>query len=722
MAKRKRYLKVYQRSKKKRRLLFIFKLSGSLFLLLVFGLLFMFVYYAKDLPRPERFLEKKIFQSTKVYDRTGEVLLYTIHGEEKREIISLDKISPFLKQAVIVTEDANFYQHRGIDFRAIMRSFLVNLRLKKPAQGGSTITQQLIRSSFLTLEKTAERKIKEITLSLELERKYSKDQILEWYLNQVPFGSNSYGAEAASQTFFQKPSQDLSLAEAATLAALIRAPSYLSPYEENKEELLGRKDYILNLMASSGFVTKEQSEEAKKEVLEFAEVLEPIKAPHFVLYVKKYLIENYSEDFLKEKGFKVYTSLDWELQEAAEEIITQGVKVNKNYNAHNASLVAINPKNGEILAMVGSADWHATSSYPEGCSSGIDCLFDPKFNIAVGIKNSPGRQPGSAFKPFAYAAAFKKGFTLDTILWDTKTEFNVNCNPGATQVKDKYGLKCYHPQNYDGRFRGPITMKESLAQSINLTSVKTLYLADIKETIQLAKSLGITTLIEDPSQYGLTLVLGGGEVKLLEMVSAYGVFAAEGLMTLPVSILKIEDSNGNIIEENKKTPKRVLETQICRMINDILSDNEARTPVFGPRSPLYFENWSVAAKTGTTQEYRDAWTIGFTPSIVAGVWVGNNDNSPTAKKPGVVLASPLWHQFMEKALSKYPQQSFEKPEPMSVSKPVLKGELEEDYHSILYYLDKNDPQGATPTDPSRDWQYKSWERGIENWLSSHPEF
>jgi len=683
----------------------------------------MFVYYAKDLPRPERFLEKKTFQSTKIYDRTGEVLLYTIHGEEKREIIPLDQMSPFLKQAVIAAEDANFYQHRGIDLTAILRSILVNLKLKKPAQGGSTITQQLIRSSFLTLEKTAERKIREVVLSLELERKYSKDQILEWYLNQVPFGSNSYGAEAASQTFFQRPTRDLSLAEAATLAALIRAPSYLSPYGENKEELLGRKDYILNLMVSSGFITKEQREEAKKEALEFAEILEPIKASHFVLYVKKYLIETYREDFLKEKGLKVYTTLDWELQEAAEEIIAQGVKANKNYNAHNGSLVAINPENGEILALVGSADWFG-NPYPEGCISGKDCLFDPKFNIAIGTKSNPGRQPGSAFKPFVYAAAFKKGFTPDTILWDVKTEFNVNCNPEATQTEDKYGLKCYHPQNYDGRFRGPITMKESLAQSINLTSVKTLYLASIKETAQIAKTLGITTLAEDPSQYGLTLVLGGGEVKLLEMVSAYGVFATEGLMTVPVSILKIEDFNGNVIEENKKTPKRVLETQVCRIINDILSDNEARTPMFGPVSPLYFENWTVAAKTGTTQEYRDAWTIGFTPSIVVGVWVGNNDNSPTAKKPGVVLASPLWHQFMEKALllSKYPQQSFEKPEPTSASNPVLKGELGEDYHSILYYVDKNNPQGATPTDPGQDWQYKNWEKGIENWLSLHLEF
>jgi len=721
MAKRKRRLKIYQRSKKKQRLFFIFKFTGSCFLFLVFCSLLVFIYYAKDLPRPEKFLEKKIFQSTKIYDRNGEVLLYTIHGEEKREIISFDQMSPLLKQAVIATEDSNFYQHRGIDPEGIFRSLLVNLKLKRPVYGGSTITQQLIRSSFLSLDKTAERKIREIILSLELERKYSKDQILEWYLNQVPFGSNAYGAGAASQTFFQKSCKNLSLAEAATLASLIKAPSSLSPFGENKEELMGRKDYVLDLMVTSEFITKDQSEEAKKEILEFAEILEPIKAPHFVLYVKKYLIEKYGEDFLMQKGLKVYTSLDWDLQESAEKIIIERVEVNKNYNAYNASLVAISPVGGEILAMVGSADWFGESC-PEGCIPGKTCLFDPKFNIAVGTKNNPGRQPGSAFKPFAYAAAFEEGFTMDTILWDARTEFNLNCDPNAIQTKDRYGLGCYHPRNYDGKFRGPITMKESLAQSINLTSVKTLYLASVKDTIHLAETLGITTLTYDPSRYGLSLVLGGGEVKLLDIVSAYGVFAAEGLMTPPVSILKIEDSDGNIIEENKRTPKRVLEAQTCKMINSVLSDNEARTPMFGPASPLYFEDWQVAVKTGTTQEYRDAWTIGFSPSVVAGVWVGNNDNSPTAEKPGVVLAAPIWRQFMEEALLKYPKQTFEKPEPASTSKPALNGEIEEDYHSILHYADKNDPQGVIPANPRQDGQYENWEKGIKNWLLSHPEF
>jgi len=720
MAKRKRYLKIYQKNKKKRSILFVFKLLTSSFLLFVVFSLFVFIYYARNLPRPEKFLERKVFQSTKIFDRTGEILLYDIHGEEKREIVSLDQMPDRLKNAVIATEDSNFYQHKGIDPRGIFRSILVNFKLKKPAQGGSTITQQLIRSSFLTLEKTAERKVREIILTIELERRYSKDQILEWYLNQVPFGSNAYGVEAASQTFFKKPAKDLSIAESAILASLIKAPSYLSPYGENKEELLERKDYVLNQMLKSRFITDEQKKEAEEENIKFAEIREPIKAPHFVLHVKNYLINKYGEDFLTQKGLKVYTSLDWELQDLAEELIEEGVDTNKRYNSYNASLVSIDPKSGEILSLVGSADWFG-DPYPEDCVPGKDCLFDPKFNIAMGTKNYPGRQPGSAFKPFVYATAFQKGFTPETILWDVKTEFNSNCNSNALQIKDIFDTKCYHPNNYDGAFRGPLTMRDSLAQSINVTSVKTLYLANIGETLQLAKNLGITTLKESPSWYGLSLVLGGGEVKLIDMVSAYGVFATEGLVVPPVSVLKIEDFEGNLIEENKKTPKRVLETQVCRIINNLLSDNEARTPMFGPRSSLYFEDWQVAAKTGTTQEYKDAWTLGYAPSIVTGVWVGNNNNSPMAKQPGVVLASPIFHKFMEKALLKYPKQDFIKPDPILTEKPVLNGEIEEEPRSILHYIDKNDPLGVTPTNPEENSQYESWETGIKNWLLLHSE-
>ena len=720
MVKRKRHLKIYQKSKTLRKILFILKIIGGGLLFVLLACLAVFVYYIKDLPHPENFLEKKTFQSTKIYDRTGKVLLYTIHGEEKREIVPLEKISPYLQKAVIAAEDSNFYQHHGVDFKGILRSVLVDLKLKKPVQGGSTITQQLIRSSFLTREKTAERKIREIVLSLELEMKYPKEKILEWYLNQVPFGSNAYGAEAASQTFFQKPAKDLTLAESATLAALIRAPSYLSPYGSNKEKLFERKNHIIDSMVSLGFVSQEEAEKAKKENLKFAEVTEPIKAPHFVLYVKKQLLEKYGQDFLNENGLKVYTTLDWDLQKKAEKIIAERVKINQNYRAYNAALVAINPKTGEILSMVGSADWFG-KSYPKGCISGKTCLFDPKFNIAVGTESNLGRQPGSAFKPFAYAAAFEKGFTSKTILWDVKTEFNPNCSPLANQVKDKYGLKCYHPQNYDGKFRGPITAKSSLAQSINITSVKMLYLAGIDNTVNLAKRLGITTLNQNSSHYGLSLVLGGGEVKLLDMVSAYGVFATNGLRLAPISILKIEDSQGNIIEENKNSPKRVLDEEVCKNINDILSDNDARKPMFGSHSPLYFEGKQVAAKTGTTQKYRDAWTIGYTPSIVIGVWAGNNDNSPTAKKPGVVLAGPIFHNFMEEALKKFPSQGFSTPKPASTSKDILNGKVKEN-HSILYYVNKNDPQGPTPQEPDQDIQFRNWEEGVKRWILSHPDF
>jgi len=724
MARRKKHLKIYKKDKK-RKVFFILKfLSGGL-LILAFLFSFAFIYYAKELPRPEKFLERKVFQSTKIYDRTGEVLLYTIHGEEKREIVSLDQISDYLKKSVIATEDANFYSHYGIDFRGIVRSILINLEIKKQSDwiGGSTITQQLIRSSLLTREKTVERKFREIVLSLELNRRYSKDQILEWYLNQVPFGSNAYGVEAASQTFFKKPAKDVSLAEAAVLASLIQSPTRLSPYnDDGKEDLLKRKDYVLNQMVKLGFITEEEGNMAKKEEIKFAEVVEPIKAPHFVLYVKDYLIKKYGEDILNEEGFKVYTSLDWKLQESAEKLISEGVKINKNYNAYNASLVAINPVNGEILTMVGSADWFG-EPYPKDCVSGKTCLFDPKFNIAVGTKNSPGRQPGSAFKPFAYAEAFKKGFTPNTVLWDVKTEFSSNCNPDALQLKDDYGLNCYHPQNYDGRFRGPLTLRSSLAQSINVTSVKVLYLAGLENTMKLAESLGITTLSYDPSRYGLSLVLGGGEVKLLDMTSAYGVFATEGLKVQPTSVLKIEDAKGNIIEENKKTQKRVLEIEVCRIINNILSDNEARAPIFGFNSPLYFKNQQVAVKTGTTQEYKDGWAIGYTPSIVTGVWAGNNDNSPMAKEPGVVLAAPIFHKFMEIALLKYPNQNFEEPVHATTQKPVLNGEVnKEETHSILYYVDKNDPQGLAPLNPESDSQYKNWEEGIRNWLLLNPNF
>ena len=642
MPERKHHRKTYQKSRKKFGSLLKFLLFAFLFL--ISSVLFLFIYYAKDLPRPERFIERQLFESMKIYDRSGQVLLYEIYGEEKRAWVPLEKVPEYLKGAIIATEDANFYQHSGIDFKGIINAVLADLKIMKPTYGGSTIPQQLIRSTFLSLEKTAERKTREIILSLELDQRYSKEQILEWYLNQVPFGRNAYGVEAASQAYFRKSVSEISLAEAATLAALIKAPSF---YSINLAELLIRKDYVLNRMVSEGFLNREEAESAKKEELNIIEFSQPILAPHFTLWVKQQLEEKYGREFLEQKGLKIFTSLDWELQQMAEEIVKEGVKNNKIYNSHNAALVTINPKTGEILAMVGSADYFA-EPYPKDCTPGLNCKFDPKFNAAVGTKNLPGRQPGSAFKPFVYATAFQKGYNDKKIVDDSPT-----CWPQAI------GSWC--PQNFDGRFRGPITLRSALAQSLNVPSVKVLdSLAGYLDSIKTAQEMGITTLT-NPKQYGLSIVLGGAEVKLLDMASAYGVFAADGLRVPPIAILKIEDSKGNIFFENNKTPMRVLEINVIRLINDILSDNEARAPMFGLRSNLYFENYQVAVKTGSSQDYRDAWTIGYTPSLVTGVWAGNNDNSPILKKPGVIIAGPIFHKFMEKALLKFPKENFEKP-------------------------------------------------------------
>ena len=707
MAKRNYHRKIYQKNKNIKR----FSKALTFFSFIVAGLMLsgfaVFIYYAKDLPRPEKFTEKSLIQPTKIYDRTGEILLSEIYGEEKRDVISLEQTSKHLIGAVVATEDANFYSHFGVDFRGIARALLVNIKLRKPVQGGSTISQQLVRSSFLTMERSAKRKIREIILTLELERRYSKNQILEWYLNQVPFGINIYGAERASQTYFQKPCQELSLPQAAILASLIQAPSYLSPYGKHEDELLIRKNYVLDRMAKENFISEEECEEAKNEKIEFAEPIQ-MKAPHFIFFVKNYLLEKYGREFLEEEGFKIYTTIDWELQELAENIIKEQGEANQVYNAYNASLVAIEPETGQILSMVGSKDYFS-DPYPSDCVSGKNCMFDPEVNIST---YNQGRQPGSAFKPFAYAAAFKKGFSPETALWDVETNFGV------------WGAQSYIPQNYDKKFRGPISLRSALAQSINIPSVKTFYLAGQTETIQLAKSFGITTLNRGSNFYGLSLVLGGGEVKLLDMTSAYGIFATEGLKVPPMSILKIEDSKGNIIEERKITPQRVIETEVCRLINDVLSDNEARAPMFGKKSSLYFENYEVAGKTGTVStkdgKVIDAWIIGYTPAVSIGVWVGNNNNAPMAEKPAVTLAGPIWHKFMDEALLKYPKKNFVEPKPILTEKPVLNGKIDlQNPHSILYYIDKNNPLGEEPENPQSDSQYNKWEEGIKKWIELH---
>ena len=686
-----------------------------------------------SIPNPEHITDRAIAQSTKIYDRTGAILLYEIHGEEKRTIVAFNDIPETIKQATLSAEDIHFYQHSGLDFKGILRALYVNILRGDISQGGSTITQQLIKNSILTNERTYTRKIKEAILSLLIEKKYSKDDILGLYLNQIPYGSNAYGISAASQTYFDKPINELTLGQSALIASLPKAPTYYSPYGSHKKELITRRDWILDRMQKTGFITQTQAQDTKKEKLSFNLPQQSIRAPHFVMHVREYLNEIYGEQFVESGGLRVITTLDWNLQQQAEKAVTEGAERNsKLIDAKNAALVSIDPKTGDILAMVGSRDY-------------FDIENDGNVNVTTRL-----RQPGSAFKPFVYATAFKKGYTPETVLFDVPTEFNVNCNADGTPgpaIRDP--KSCYHPKNYDDIFRGPVDLRHAIAQSLNVPSVKLLYLAGVNDTIATAKDMGITTLT-DPRRYGLSLVLGGAEVNLLEMTSAFGVFAQDGILHPKTSILKIENSNGVLLEEKKDTAVPVIDTQVARMINDVLSDNDARVPIFSPHSSLYFPDRKVAAKTGTTQDYHDAWTIGYTPSFVTGVWVGNNDNTPMNKEAlSVMVAAPIWHQMMESALSTIPPDEWIPQERQIAEKPILRGiyrtggvikidkisrklataltpiDMTEeigygDIVSILGILKKDDPIGSSPVSIPLDPQFINWQTAINAWLAQYP--
>lgn len=698
-----------------------------------------------DLPNPERMSERTVEESTQIYDRTGRILLYEIHGDERRSVAPFREIPDAVKRATLVAEDINFYRHAGLDWRGIFRAIGKNVSAGDFSQGGSTITQQLIKNSLLGSQKTISRKLKEQILAVLLERKYSKDEIFGWYLNQIPYGSNAYGISAAARLYFAKEAQDLSLPEAAVIAALIKAPTYYSPYGSHTDELLARKDWILRRMADAGFITAAEAEKSVRAELLFAPTRENMRAPHFVQYVREYLEERYGEATVMRGGLRVTTTLDWTLQEEAERIVREGAERNRDLvKAYNAALVAIDPRSGEILTMVGSKDYQGAAE-PTGCASGVNCKFDPYVNVAT-----RKRQPGSAFKPFVYATAFKKGYAPETVLFDVPTEFNPGCNPdGAPGPQISDPKRCYHPKNYDDAFRGPVSLRQALAQSLNVPSVKVLYLAGVEASMETAQAMGITTL-QDPRRYGLSLVLGGAEVTLLEMTSAFGVFAAEGVRRPATPILRVEDRTGAIVEEKKETPIPALDTGIARTMNNILSDNAARVPVFSPTSSLYFPDRQVAAKTGTTQDYRDAWTVGYTPSLSVGVWVGNNDNTPMNQKGlSVMVAGPLWHTYMEKALAAGPREYFALPDASPAAKPALRGsyrsgtpvkvdrisgklattdtpqELIEErmfggVTTILALVDKENPTGSPPADLHRDPQFQNWQAGIDAWLAGHP--
>lgn len=652
------------------------------------------------IPALESLAERRLDDSTKIYDRTGEILLYDFSQDVRREVVPLDKISDYAQNATIAIEDKDFYRHNGFVFSSFMRAVVVNLTSLSFSQGGSTITQQVVKNSILTKDKTPTRKLKELILALKLEKVLTKEEILSLYLNEIPYGGTVYGIEEAAERFFGKNASDLTLAESAYLAAIPKAPTYYSPYGSHKEELEARKTTVLKEMFDQKIITQQEYEQATSEVVSFKDRdnTANIKAPHFVFFVIEELVKKYGEDAVRNSGWKVVTSLDYAIQSEAETSAKKYGAINQEtFNANNNAIVAMDPKTGEILAMVGSRNY-------------FDEEIDGNFNAALGH-----RQPGSTFKPFVYSVLFNKGYTDSTLLFDAPIQFSTSCPPDNFTTDDK----CYSPGNYDDKFRGPMTIRNALAQSINVPAVEALYLAGVQDSIDLAESLGIKSLTE-LDRYGLSLVLGGGAVSLLDMTSAYSVFANDGVKNEYNPILWIEDGQGNIVEKASPFPQRVLSEKTARLISSILSDNVARTPGYGPNSPLYVPYRDVAVKTGTSNDYRDAWILGYAPNLVIGAWVGNNDNSPMEKKVAGLIVSPLWRELIDKTLPNFPVESFIPPESENYAslKPILRGEMGSEPHSILYYVDRDNPRGPAPSNPASDPQFENWEYGVRRWATS----
>ena len=685
----------------------------------------------RRLPAPEELFARRVIQSTKIYDRTGAVLLFEFHGEERRTVIPLEEVPAAVKNATVAAEDANFWRHGGVDVKGIVRAVVKDIAAGGLYQGGSTITQQLVKNALLGRERTIGRKLTEATYAIALEARLPKDEILELYLNQIPYGSNAYGIEAAAETYFGRRARELTVAQSALLAALPAAPSYYWPYGTHRDKLMARQDWILGRMAELGYLSPDEARRARGETLGLLPITRNIRAPHFVMFIRDHLVEHYGEEEVEAGGLTVRTTLDWRLQEAAERIVAEQAGRNEALiAAHNMALVAADPRSGEILAMVGARDY-------------FDLARDGNFNVATAL-----RQPGSAFKPFVYATAFSKGLEPETVLFDLPTEFNPACTPeGRPRPGSKIQADaCYHPGNYDETFRGPVTVRQAMAQSLNVPSVKVLYLAGIEDSIRTAEALGITSL-QDRSRFGLSLVLGGADVRLLEMVGAYAAFAADGAWSPPTGILQVADARGEIIEERRDDFRPVIDPDIARMVSDVLSDNEARVPVFQRNSSLYIPGRRVAAKTGTTQDFRDAWTIGYTPSIAVGVWAGNNDNTPMRQKgSGVMAAAPAWRAFMDFALALRPPEELPLPQRREVTKPALKGlwqggivvsldrisqkratdltppELRVDVaygepHDPLFWLNRRDLPGPPP-EPGDDPQFPNWEAAFQTWLKT----
>lgn len=601
----------------------LFRMSfGSSFKYFIFGFLFcltvIFIQqsyiFVINLPSPKTIGKVNYQQSTHLYDRNGK-LLYEIYRDQNRTPVKMKDLPAYVAQASIAIEDKTFYNHHGIAIVGGMLRAVKDTIRSGELQGGSTLTQQLVKSSLLTPERTIDRKLKEIFLAVWTERLYSKNQILEMYINQVPYGGSAYGIEEAAKTYFGKHAKELTIAEAALLAGLPRGPSIYSPYV-NPELAIRRRNDVIHRMYELGYISEDKKREALNTKLTIKPPTTTIRAPHFVFYTKAELEKEYGIQKVEEGGFKVTTTLDLDVQEEAEKILREELEKVKWLNVSNGGILVTKPKTGEIIAMVGSVDYFAK---PYGA-----------YNVTTTL-----RQPGSSMKPAIYALNLEKGLTAVSIYQDVPSVFKIS----DTEI--------YKPVNYDGRFHGNVTMRSSLANSYNIPAVKAVQLVGPQEYANFAQRIGITTW-NDPSRYGLSMGLGGLETSMIDVSQAFGVFANEGKRVTHTSVLQMTDHDGNKLYEHEPKETKVLDEGIAYIISDILSDNNARIPAFGPRSALEIPGYKVAVKTGTTDYKKDNWTVGYTPEYLVAVWVGNNDNSPMnqALASGVTGAAPIWQRTM----------------------------------------------------------------------------
>lgn len=633
-----------------------------------------FAWYSRDLPSPDRIVRREGF-STKILSRDGE-LLYDVYGDVQREPVNLADVPDTLKLATIAVEDKNFYKHEGFDPLGMGRA-VWNIVVHRRLQGGSTLTQQLVKKVLLTSERNIPRKIKEFVLSVQIEQKFTKDQILQMYLQEAPYGGQAVGVEVASRTYFGKPLRDLALVESAILAGMPQAPSRYSPYGVNPEAYVGRTTQVLRRMREDGYLSRDEEQDAVETLpsVSFRPQGGSIRAPHFVMYVRDLLVKQFGEDVVENGGLKVTTTLDLPLQEKAEEVVSSEIEKVKNLAITNGATLVMNPTTGEILAMVGSRDF-----------------FSEDIDGQVNVTLRP-RQPGSAIKPVTYASAFRKGFTPSTMMVDTKTSFDSG-DP----------LKPYEPENYDGKFRGPVQLRFALGSSLNVPSVQLLQLVGLRDMLTLAHEMGLSTLaptVENMRRLGLSVTLGGGEVRLIDLVSAYSAFANGGERVEPIAMLRVENPQGKTMFEYRHTKGRtILTQQEAFLVNHILSDNSARLLTFGVNSLLNMGARPVAVKTGTTNDRKDNWAIGWSRSVVVGAWVGNNDNSSMKQvASGVSGASPIWRTIMLEALTKYPAKSFDIPPGVVATEvDVVSGYIAHDGWSSRaeYFIDGTLPDGPDP--------------------------